>query len=108
MPRSEPLQYGEVLLSREYTITRDEEQHRVQVRLAIPQKQSDGRYECGAELTHNGLVWVWPMNGADALQALILALKMIDLELELISRGDSAAIQWLGGTERGPGLWEDT
>lgn len=108
MPRLQPLCDDEILLSREYAVTNGDELESVRVRIATPKRMPDGRYECGAEMTHDGSLWVWPMNGLDALQSLLLALAMVELDLDRIAGGDQEAIHWLDGRERGLGLLRES
>lgn len=107
MPRLQPIS-DEILLSREYTFTADDQLETARVRLAIPKRMPDGRYECLAEISHEGSLWAWPMNGVDALQALLLALAMVELDLDRIAGGDQEAVRWLDGRERGLGLLRES
>lgn len=106
MPERHPLNDSDVIASREYRRAGSEEV--IHVRLAAPKKRaSDGRYECRAEISHNEELWVWPMVGADAFEALLLALSIIETDLGLIVRDDEKAVTWVGGDTPGIGLLKD-
>jgi hypothetical protein len=107
MPRKEPLHDADVIATREYVVEGADPPETVRVRLAMPRPTSDGRFECGAEVANRGEVWVWPMNGVDALQAMILAISMIETDLQLIARHRSGRLLWSGSNDDGLGLLDE-
>ena len=50
---------------------------------------------------------IWPMNGVDALEAIILAISMIEADLQLIASHRSGRLLWSGRTDGGLGLLQD-
>jgi hypothetical protein len=48
------------------------------------------------------------MNGADALEAMILAISMIEIDLQLIARHRTGKLLWSVNNDGGLGLLEDS
>jgi hypothetical protein len=105
MPRHEPLRNADVIAARVYTFAADPEDT-IRVRIQRPVQQPDGRFECGAEITHNGEPSVWPMNGCDALEALLLAISMVIVHVQLIAGERRNELIWKGGRDGQLGLLE--
>jgi hypothetical protein len=69
--------------------------------IAFPRTVADGGYECRAEITDGDCRIVRPMRGVDAMEALLLAIANIGVELHLLTDSAEDRFTWLDGKESG-------
>ena len=71
--RDKPLSDDEVIATRAYNLANDPDHEVVLVRLGRPRRrESDGLFECGAEINESGRIWVRRLLGADCQVSPIL------------------------------------
>jgi hypothetical protein len=99
-PRRDPaLKSDEVIACRRYVVIGSDPAEVITVKIGKPRlRKSHGRYECGAEISESGRRWVRYVNGADADEALQLALVLIGTDMSHISGQLKGALSWLEGT----------
>jgi hypothetical protein len=96
--RDPKLDDDEIVASRRYWITGTAPAEWVTVRIGLPrQRVSDGRYECGAEISEGGRIWVRYLNGVDAFEALYLALIIIGTDLKHLDHQLNGKLYWSDG-----------
>lgn len=71
----------------------------VRLVLGIPQLHEDGTWICLRRIIGIGDENVRPGYGADALQALVLSLRMARVELEVLGKRERKTITWFGGED---------
>ena len=69
-----------------YLVGLPDEQLRITVRVGVPPRRSDGRFECAAELQEPDGMTTRLMNGEDAIEAMQLALVVLGVEMKHMLR----------------------
>lgn len=102
--RDTPLADNEVIAVREYAIKGTLPLELVLIRLGKPTvRASDGKHECGTEIVEGGRVWVRRVIGEDAFEALQLALRLIETDLNHINDQlfpQNSYLAWDNGNRR--------
>jgi hypothetical protein len=99
-----PLEPEMILASRVYRVEGDNGGRDLRIAIAVPVRLPNGRYECRAEIGDEHRRVVRPLNGADALEALLLAVINIGSELHLFTNVGADQFTWLAGNEVGLGF----
>jgi hypothetical protein len=85
----------ETIASRRYLITCTTPPEYVTVKIGRPRlRVRDGLYECAAEISESGRVWVRYLTGSDAFEALQLALIILGTDLKHINEQLGNALRW--------------
>lgn len=97
-----PLGDSEVIAVREYRIEGTSPPESVLVRLGAPKRREhpDGGFECGAEIRESGRIWVRRLIGTDEFEALQLALRLIEVDLDHIDGQLMAQQSFLSWNDR--------
>src|SRR4051812_20036624 len=90
-----------ILASRLYHVEGDGGARELRVAIAVPVRLANGRYECRAEIGDGRQRVVRPLNGADAVEALLLAVINIGTELHLFVNAEHDHFTWRDGNEAG-------
>jgi hypothetical protein len=94
----EYLECMEVMATREYFGKGASSNRKIIVRIGFPRQRSDDeRFECVAEIDDGEEVSSKAMNGADAFEALQLALALIGVELKYLTDYHGGDFVWLQG-----------
>lgn len=100
-----PITPEELLAERRYRLECQGRTTEILVQVAIPRmRQEDGRWICRAVVVEGESVSSKPMNGADAFEALQLALNVVGVELWSIVDESKGTISWLDGQMTGLGM----
>jgi hypothetical protein len=100
---NEKLAAAEIVAERAYIARGKGWEILITARIGLPRLGADGRYECGAELEEPDRTTLRYMNGADAIEALQLAIIILGVDLKHINEQLGGSLQW-SGAESGLGL----
>ncbi|MEJ2183555.1 MAG: hypothetical protein P8Y66_08525 [Nitrospirota bacterium] len=75
---------------------KDGSRTKIRVRLAKPERSEDGDWVCPYEITGFERPTGLRVFGVDAMQALLLAIKGLSVDLEIIARREEGKLSWLG------------
>ena len=74
---------------------------RVRIRIGRPVREDQGGWSCPYSIQSVSFSKMFRMVGEDSMQALILALKTIQVELEVLAKNNNGSFTWLGASDLG-------
>lgn len=93
---------GEVIASRELEFTgSDGTVRQVEVCFGKPVQEADGPWFCPYQIKSQVFEKQFRVVGEDSMQSLLLALKIVAVELEVFARDYKGTFTWFGGEDLG-------